>query len=233
MATTTHEDHGQAARQDRMAYARKFARDHGLTPQAGDALAQALDLEHGMDLRVLEDLGSPELIEAAAYLMPRAAHGPDHERGAREHLMTACRMGAQGRDHAARHLAEAGREITQADDRRTEAQARRERASRAEQAVPEQQSAADPIATAYLAALASQDSVRVNEIAGAVTADQILRAQFDHGLSADQVEARQESVVAGLFSEAISHAEKAFANSYASVVDTYTSDFRELEREAE
>lgn len=74
--------------------------------------------------------------------------------------------------------------------------------------------------------------VRESEIAGAMTADQIVRAQFDHGLDADQVQARQENAVAGLLSESTSPAEKAFAGGYASVAGTYTADFRELEREA-
>jgi hypothetical protein len=111
----------QQARQDRLAYARRFAADRGLTPEAGDALARALDSEPSMDLRVLDDLGSRALIEAAAYVLPRAAHGPEHERGAREHLMTAARMGAQGRHTDAAHfLAEAG-QITWGDDRRAAA----------------------------------------------------------------------------------------------------------------
>jgi hypothetical protein len=39
--------------------------------------------------------------------------------------------------------------------------------------------------------------------------------------------------VAALIDESTSPAERAFAGGYASVVDTYTADFRELEREAE
>jgi hypothetical protein len=96
---------------------------------------------------------------------------------------------------------------------------------------PEHEPPTDPIATAYLATV-NQDSTRMSKIAGTLTADQLVRAQFDHGLSADQVEARQESIVAALFSDAISPAEQAFARAYASVVDTYTADFRNLEKEA-
>jgi hypothetical protein len=100
-------------------------------------------------------------------------------------------------------------------------------------AVPGQRTPAEPVARVNGDAIASAATGRESEIAGAKTADQIVRAQFDRGLNADQVEARQESIVAALLNESISHADKAFARGYASVVDTYTADFRELEIEAE
>jgi hypothetical protein len=114
----------------------------------------------------------------------------------------------------------------------TTQQDRAQAASQARAPNPEHEPATDPIATAYLAAV-NQDSTRMSEIAGTLTADQLVRAQFDHGLSADQVEARQESIVVALLSDAISPAQQAFARAYASVVDTYTADFRDLEKEAE
>jgi len=134
--STTHEERVRAARAEREARARKFAADRGLSREAGDALARAVSLEPSINLAALDDLGPRALIEAAAILMPRAAHGPDHERGAREHLATAMRMGRQGRGHDAEHfLDRAGQEVTQADRRRREAAVRRAGAEAADQVI--------------------------------------------------------------------------------------------------
>jgi hypothetical protein len=115
----------ESARANRRARARKFAAQRGMSREAGEHLAAALDAEPGLNLSLIDQF-PPGIQEAAAAILPRAAHGPDHEPAARDNLATAASMASLGRNQeAARWLAEAGREITRADERRIRADERR------------------------------------------------------------------------------------------------------------
>ena len=124
--STTPEARIEAARQQRAGAAREYAKSRGLSRQAGEGLARARELEPDLNLTVLDHFPMP-MAEAAAAIMPRVAHGPDHEPQARRHLAMAARMARTGRDRDAAHwLAEAGQCITRAGDRRAQANAQRD-----------------------------------------------------------------------------------------------------------
>jgi hypothetical protein len=111
----------EVARAKRLARAREFAAQRGLSRQAGEHLAAAVDAEPGLNLSLVDQF-PPGMREAVAAILPRAAYGPDQEPAARDHLGTAARMASGGRHHeAARWLAEAGREVARADERRMRA----------------------------------------------------------------------------------------------------------------
>jgi len=123
--TAAWEEQAGRARAARLAEARQFAAGRGLPERAGEYLAAAVDTGPGINLTRLDQF-PPAMREAAAAILPRAAYGPGHEFGAREHLATAARMASQGRDQqSARWLAEAAHEVTRAGDRRAAASARR------------------------------------------------------------------------------------------------------------
>jgi hypothetical protein len=64
--------------------------------------------------------------------------------------------------------------------------------------------------------------------AGAQTADQVIRAQMDAGMSSDRIEASAESVLGGRFDHP-TPASEAFYRGYDEVAATYTREARELE----
>jgi hypothetical protein len=120
---TAQEQKIEPARAERLTRAREFAAGSGLSKRVGEHLAGAVDAEPGVSLPLIDQFPLA-MRGAAAAIFPRAAHGPDHERGAREHA-PAARLASRSRDHEAAHwLAEAGQEITRADDRRAQARAR-------------------------------------------------------------------------------------------------------------
>jgi hypothetical protein len=115
----------ESARANRRASARQFAAQRDLSRQAGKYLAAAVDAEPGLDLSLIDQF-PPKMREAAAAILPRAAHGPDHAPAARAHLTAAVRLASRGRhQEAARWLAEARRDINRADERRSRAEERR------------------------------------------------------------------------------------------------------------
>ena len=119
---STWEQKVEVARAKRMARAREFAARRGMSRQAGEHFVAAVDAEPGLNLSLIDQF-PPRMREAAAAILPRAAHGPDHEPAARDHLATATRMASTGRHReAARWLAEAGREVARADERRMRAE---------------------------------------------------------------------------------------------------------------
>ena len=63
---------------------------------------------------------------------------------------------------------------------------------------------------------------------GAETADQVVRAQLDAGMSPDRIEASAESVLGGRFDHP-TPASEAFYRGYDDVAATYTREARELE----
>ncbi len=69
---------------------------------------------------------------------------------------------------------------------------------------------------------------RAAHAAGAETADQVIRAQMDAGMSPDRVEASAESVLGGRFDHPTT-ASHAFYRGYDEVADIYTREARELE----
>jgi plasmid maintenance system antidote protein VapI len=221
----------ESARAKRLALAREFAAQRGMSRRAGEHLAAAVDAEPGLNLSLIDQFRSG-MREAAAAILPRGAHGPEHEPAARDHLATAARMASRGRHQEAAHwLAEAGREITRADERRMRAEQLRavERAQaarsiecpcRAGRGVPCGPSG-DHLAR-YLRAeqrgvitrgslkevIAGLDVIaphvmiqppreRAADAAGAVTADQILRAQIAAGIGRDRIEASAEWMLGG------------------------------------
>ncbi len=122
---TTWEQKIESARANRRASARQFAAQRDLSRQAGEYLAAAVDAEPGLDLSLIDQF-PPKMREAAAAILPRAAHGPDHAPAARAHLTAAVRLASRGRHReAAPWLAEARRDISRADERRSRAEERR------------------------------------------------------------------------------------------------------------
>ena len=123
--TAPGEDQAGRARAARLAEARQFAAGRGLPEQVAGHLAAAVDTGPGINLTLLDQF-PPAMREAAAAILPRAAYGPGHQRGAREHLATAATMASQGRDQQTAHwLAGAAQEVTRAGGRRAAAGARR------------------------------------------------------------------------------------------------------------
>jgi transcriptional regulator with XRE-family HTH domain len=119
---STWEQKIESARLKRRARAREFAARRGLSGQAGEHLAAAVDAEPGLNLSLIDQF-PPGMRDVAAAILPRAAHGLDHEPAVRDHLATAAQMASRGRHHeVARWLAEAGRAITSADERRIKAE---------------------------------------------------------------------------------------------------------------
>jgi hypothetical protein len=222
---TTYEEQREA----RMGEARQFATDRGLSRRAGESLAAAVSLEPGLNLGVLDRFPTTELRESAAAIMPRVAYGPDHERGAREYLSTAARMASQGRDREAAHwLAEAGREITIADDRRAA------RAAECEQQVIEQMERDEAgRATAEREELAARATARKDpQAAGAEAADRVIRAQAAAGVSTERISAHSQDTAAWLFSEAREPDGEAFARGYGDTAQAMVAELQEEARPA-
>ncbi|HEV8276611.1 MAG TPA: hypothetical protein VGQ26_13085, partial [Streptosporangiaceae bacterium] len=69
---------------------------------------------------------------------------------------------------------------------------------------------------------------RAAYITGAQTADQVIRAQKDAGMSPGRIEASTESVLGGRFDHP-TPASEAFYRGYDDVATTYTREARELE----
>lgn len=69
---------------------------------------------------------------------------------------------------------------------------------------------------------------RTAEAAGAKTADEVIRAQLDVGMSADRIEASAEQVLGGRFDRP-SPSSDAFYRGYDLTAATYTREARELE----
>jgi len=69
---------------------------------------------------------------------------------------------------------------------------------------------------------------RAAHTAGAETADQVIRAQLDAGITADRAEASAESVLAGRSGQPTAVSE-AFYRGYGEIAATYTREARELE----
>lgn len=69
---------------------------------------------------------------------------------------------------------------------------------------------------------------RAAHTAGAETADQVIRAQMDAGMSPGRIEASAESVLGGRFDHP-TPASEAFHRGYDEVAATYTREARELE----
>jgi hypothetical protein len=69
---------------------------------------------------------------------------------------------------------------------------------------------------------------RAAHAAGAETADQVVRAQLDAGMSPDRLEASAESVLGGRFDRP-TPASEAFYRGYDEIAATYTREARELE----
>jgi len=113
---TTWEQKIESARAKRVARAREFAAQRGLSREAGEHLAASVDAEPGLDLSLIDQFPSG-MREAAAAILARAAHGPRYVRAVRDCLTAAACMAAHGRgQEAARWLTEARHEITRADE---------------------------------------------------------------------------------------------------------------------
>jgi hypothetical protein len=65
--------------------------------------------------------------------------------------------------------------------------------------------------------------------AGFQTADQLIRAQADAGMTPEAIDRRQEGIAASLLSEADTADGHAFAREYADTVNTYVHDLKELD----
>jgi phytoene dehydrogenase-like protein len=64
----------EVARAKRLARAREFAAQRGLSRQAGEHLAAAVDAEPGLNLSLVDQF-PPGMREAVAAILPRAAYG--------------------------------------------------------------------------------------------------------------------------------------------------------------
>jgi hypothetical protein len=116
VVNSTREQKIESARAKRLARVREFAAQRGMSRQTGEHLAAAMDAEPGLSVSLIDQFPL-RMREAAAAILPRTAHGPDHEPAAREHLATVARMASHGRHQEAAHLlVEAGREISRADE---------------------------------------------------------------------------------------------------------------------
>jgi plasmid maintenance system antidote protein VapI len=75
---STWEQKIESARAKRRARAREFAAQRGMSRQAGEHLAAAVDAEPGLNLSLVDQF-PPGMREALAAILPRAAYGPDQE----------------------------------------------------------------------------------------------------------------------------------------------------------